>query len=151
MKRAMKILLAVVGAFLGAWAWVAVTDAASAQWVGAAIGWFIGYHFAGFFSYARAAPKAALAFHGPNSELAKSTSTGELLTFLEQLKDGGLLLGFQAAAASAQVATSEWKTLSEAERLTLGQILAQSCFVQTGTRSIHIYDEKGAVLFKLEE
>lgn len=145
----MKYIFGFVGMFIGQFVGRLVADHWLIGWTLGVILAVIGYQIPSFIRYTRSTPKQLLAFHGPDAPISRSTSSGELRTFLGQLREGGLLLDFHPHNDFATVDKVQWDNLDEPERLTLVQVLMQTLAVYGASpREIRFLDRNGVVLAK---
>ncbi len=122
----MKYICAFIGIIIGQALGEFINDTTLVRWTAGLVLGVIGYELPKFIKYARSTPKQFLAFHGPNAPISRTQSAGEIRTFLSQLNKGGLLLDFHPQREDTTVARAQWSELSDAERLTLCQILMQA-------------------------
>ncbi|OGI54521.1 MAG: hypothetical protein A3E57_08725 [Candidatus Muproteobacteria bacterium RIFCSPHIGHO2_12_FULL_60_33] len=143
----MKYFLGFIGMLVGQIAGGLIADSQLIDWTLGVILAVVGYHVPAFIKYTRSTPKQLLAFHGPGAPISRSTSSGELKTFLSQLHDGGLLLDFHPKNDSATVDGTQWANLVDSERLTLAQVLMQAQAIDGATvGEVRILDGNGELL-----
>jgi len=122
----MKYICALIGFVAGQGIAALIWDVALVRWIGGLVLGVIAYEIPAFIKYVRATPKEQLAFHGPNAPITRTKSVGEIRAFLGGLHKGGLLLDFHPGGEDASIARAQWALLSDAERLTLCQVLMQA-------------------------
>lgn len=144
----MKYILAVIGMVTGQLIGWVIADSRVIDWTIGLILGTAGYLLPGFIRYTRSSPKQLLSFHGPDAPISRSTSSGELRAFLSQLHEGGLLLDFNPQKSDAKVDGSQWTNLTEPEKLTLFQVLAQAKAVDGATEDIRLLSRDGTFLAK---
>lgn len=145
----MKYILAVIGMVIGQLIGWLIADSRVIDWTIGLILGTAGYLLPSFIRYTRSSPKQLLSFHGPDAPISRSTSSGELRTFLSQLHEGGLLLDFSPQKSDAKVDGSQWANLTEPEKLTLFQVLAQAKAVDgDATGDVRLLSHDGTLLAK---
>lgn len=122
----MKYLLAVIGFLIGRILGEMTTGSEVIGYIVSATFGVVGFLIPAFFKYQKAKPKDLLAFHGPDSPITRTTSSGELRNFLSQLHKGGLLVDFNPSIKFAVVNEEQWNALGDSEKLTLCSVLAQA-------------------------
>ena len=122
----MKYICALIGFLVGQCIGELIYDVALVRWIGGVVLGVIAYEIPAFIKYVRATPKEQLAFHGSNAPITRTKSVGEIRAFLGGLHKGGLLLDFHPGREEARVTRAQWALLSDAERLTLCQVLMQA-------------------------
>ncbi len=143
----MKYLFAMVGMVIGQIIGEFIADSHVINWTLGLIIGVVGYHLPTFIRYTRSTPQQLLSFHGPNAPISRSTSAGELQTFISQLHKGGLLLYFHPQKSDAKVAGSQWANLIESDKLTLFQVLARAQVVDgDATQEIKLFNSDGTLL-----
>ncbi len=145
----MKWIFAFLGMVIGRVIGEFIADSQAINWMLSLILGAAGYWLPGFFRYAKSTPKQLLSFHGPDAPISRATSSGELRGFLSQLHKGGLLLDFNPQKSDAKVDGSQWANLTELEKLTLFQVLAQAKAVDGDTtEDIRLLSRDGTLLAK---
>ena len=145
----MKYILALIGMSIGQLIGGLIADSRVINWTIGLILGIAGYLFPGFIRYTQSSPKSLLSFHGPDAPISRTTSSGELRTFLSQLHKGGLLLEFNPWKSDAKVDESQWANLIEPEKITLFQILAQAKAVDgDADQEIKLRSHDGTLLVK---
>ena len=126
-----------------------LADSQAMKWMFSLILGAAGFLLFGFFRYTKLTPKQLLSFHGPDAPISRATSSGELRTFLWQLREGGILLDFNPQKSDAKVDGAQWANLTELEKLTLFQVLAQAKAVDgDSTQDIRLLSPDGTLLAK---
>jgi hypothetical protein len=143
----MRYICALIGFLVGQCIGELIYDVALVRWIGGLVLGVIAYEIPAFIKYVRATPKQQLAFHGPNAPITKTQSVGEVRAFLGGLHKGGLLLDFHPASEEASVARTQWASLSDAERLTLCQVLMRARILHddSAVRIRVVGDERAAL------
>lgn len=143
----MKYVFAFVGMLIGQVVGSLIADSRVIDWTLGVILAVVGYQVPAFIKYTRSTPKQLLAFHGPGAPISRSTSSGQLRTFLSQLHEGGLLLDFDPNNEFAKVDGVQWANLVASEKLTLAQVLMQAQAVEAGSAGeIRFLDRDGKFL-----
>ena len=145
----MKWIFALLGMAIGRVIGEFIADSQAISWTLSLILGTVSYWLPGFFRYTKSTPKQLLSFHGLDAPISRTTSSGELRAFLSQLHEGGLLLDFNPQRNDAKVDVPQWNNLTELEKLTLLQILAQAKAVDgDSTQDIRLLDRNGIFLAK---
>jgi hypothetical protein len=145
----MKYFLAFLGVLIGQLIGAFIAGSRVLNWILGFILGGVGFLLPAFFRYARSTPQQILTFHGPDAPISRSTSSGELRTFLSQLHKGGLLLSFTPHGSDAKVDEAQWRKLQDSEKLTFFQVLAQAQKVDASPGAeIRIFAQNGIPLAK---
>ena len=145
----MKWIFAFLGMVIGRVTGEFIADSQAMNWMLSLILGAAGYWLPDFFRYTKSTPKQLLSFHGPDAPISRATSSGELRTFLWQLREGGLLLDFNPQKSDAKVDRAQWSNLTELEKLTLFQVLSQAEAVEgDSTQDIRLLSPDGTLLAK---
>lgn len=143
----MKFFLAFIGMLIGQFVGEFIADSRILNWTFGFILGAVGFQMPAFLGYTRSTPKQLLTFHGPDAPISRSTSSGELRTFLSQLHKGGLLLSFAPHGSDAKVNEVQWRNLQDSEKLTLFQVLAQAQRIDaTQTPEIRLFSKNDVLL-----
>lgn len=143
----MKWIFAFLGMVIGRLIGEFIAGSQAMSWTLGLILGVVGYWFPGFLRYTKSTPKKLLAFHGPDAPISRATSSGELRAFLSELHEGGLLLDFNPQKSDAKVDGSQWADLTELEKLTLFQVLAQAKGIDGNTTTnIRLLSQDGTLL-----
>ena len=143
----MKWIFAFLGMVIGRLIGEFIAGSQTISWTLSLILGIVGYWLPGFFRYTKSTPKQLLAFHGPDAPISRATSSFELRAFLSQLHEGGLLMDFNPQKSDVTVDGSQWANLSEFEKLTLFQVLAQAKAVDGDTtKNIRLISNDGTLL-----
>ncbi len=86
-----------------------VVDSTVVGWILAIVLGVAAYQIPAFVRYIRSTPQQMLAFHGPDAPITKTTSAGEIRSFLSYLHDGGLLLDFEPDQPDVLLDKAQWE------------------------------------------
>ena len=143
----MKYLLAFIGMVIGNILGEAITGSRAVGWFASVVLGLLAYQIPAFFRYMRSSPQQLLSFHGPNAPITRSTSSGEIRTFLAQLHDSGLLIDFDPRGSDVILDKAQWTALSETEKATMCRILTQATIVDGNSPDeLRLLDHAGTTI-----
>ena len=144
----MKYIIMFLGFLTGDFIATLLTSSSLVQWMAGVLGALLAYEFVRFIRYLRSTPQQLLAFHGPDSPITETTSSGEIRAFLSQFHKGGLLIGFDPRQSHVKLDENQWAVLSETEKITLCQVLIRAAIVdgRHEPHTLHLIDHAGNTL-----
>ena len=144
----MKYIILFLGFLAGDLISTLITSSFFIQWIAGVLGAVLLYEFVRFIHYVRYTPQQLLAFHGHDSPITKTTSSGEIRAFLSNLHEKGLLIDFDPHQSHASLDENQWTALPENEKITLCQVLIRATIVDGGheTQELQITNQEGRPL-----
>jgi hypothetical protein len=144
----MKYIVMFIGFLAGYSIATFLTDSSLVQWIAGVLGAVLANEFVRFIHYIRYTPQQLLAFHGPDSPITRTTSSGDIRSFLSKFHEEGLLIGFDPRQSHVKLDENQWAVLSENEKITLCQVLTRAVIVDGGhePQTIQLTNRKGNVL-----
>ena len=144
----MKYIIMFIGFLAGDLIATLITNSSLVQWIAGVLGAVLAHEFVRFIHYVRYTPQQLLAFHGPDSPITKTTSSGEIKAFLSNLHEDGLLIGFDPRQSHVKLDENQWAVLSETEKITLCQVLTRAAIVDGGhePQTLQLTDRTGNTL-----
>lgn len=144
----MKYIIMFLGFLAGDLIATLITSSTLVQWIAGIFGALLAHEFVRFICYVRYTPQQLLEFHGPDSPITRTTSSGEIRAFLSEFHKGGLLIGFDPRQSQVKLDENQWAALSETEKITLCQVLTRATIVDGGhePQTLRLTDHAGNTL-----
>ncbi len=144
----MKYIIMFLGFLAGDSIAALLTSSTLVQWIAGVLGAVLTYEFVRFIRYVRSTPQESLAFHGPDSPITRTTSSGEIRAFLSQFHKCGLLIGFDPRQSHVRLDENQWTALSETQKITLCQVLTRATIVdgKHAPPALRLTDRAGSTL-----
>ena len=144
----MKYIIMFLGFLAGDFIATLLTSSSLIHWIAGVLGAVLAHEFVRFLRYVRYSPKQLLAFHGPDSPITRTTSSGEIRAFLSDFHKGGLLIGFDPRQSHVKLDENQWEDLSENEKITLCQVLTRAAIIDGGhePQTLRLTDHAGNTL-----
>jgi hypothetical protein len=125
----MKYIFAGIGMVIGQLIGDVIADSRVVSWTIGVIVALVASQIPAFYRYMRSTPQQLLSFHGPDSPITRTTSSGDIRAFLSRFHECGLLIGFDPRQSHVKLDENQWAALSEPERITLCQVLTRAAIV----------------------